>query len=209
MDLELFLKGMVLGIAVAAPVGPIGLLCMDRSLRHGKLSGFVTGMGAALADTLYGAIATIGISGVLVFLKGHERELRFIGGLLLVFVSWRMYRTPPPKLEARQPGQKRPLARLFSESFFLTLSNPMTILGFMAVYAGLGLRAEGAHEVSTILGGVFFGSSLWWLSLSSMTVVMKHKLSPNFVSLFTKRAAIAICLFGLAALAQSLFQFKI
>lgn len=211
MKLEMLLlgKGLVLGFSVAAPVGPIGILCMDRSLRHGKLSGFSTGMGAAAADTVYGAIAAIGIASVMGFLAGYERELRFVGGVLLLIVAWRMYITPPPIFQQRAPGQKRPLLRLFTESFVLTISNPMTILGFMAVYAGLGIQAGNLQEICIVLAGVFFGSAAWWLSLSVGTVLLRQKLTPKFLARFSRGAGIMIGIFGLIALVQSLFQFRI
>ena len=209
LESMLFGKGLILGFLVAAPVGPIGLLCMDRSLRHGKLSGFATGMGAAVADTLYGAIAAIGIASVMSFLTGHERELRIFGGVLLLFLAWRMYRTPPPVFQQRAPGQKRPLARLFTESFFLTLSNPMTILGFMAVYAGLGIKTEGSWGVGIVLVGVFLGSAAWWLGLSCSTVFFRHKISQKFLGRFSKGAAFVVGGFGVAALLQGLLQFRI
>jgi threonine/homoserine/homoserine lactone efflux protein len=205
----LFGKGLVLGFSVAAPVGPIGLLCMDRSLRHGKLSGFSTGMGASAADTVYGAIAAIGIASVMGFLAGYERELRFVGGVLLLIVAWRMYLTPPPVFQQRAPGQKRPLARLFTESFVLTISNPMTILGFMAVYAGLGIKANNMQDICIVLAGVFLGSAAWWLSLSVGTVLLRHRLTPKMLERFSRGAGIAIGIFGLIALVQALFQFRI
>jgi threonine/homoserine/homoserine lactone efflux protein len=208
-ELLLFGKGLVLGFSVAAPVGPIGLLCMDRSLRHGKLSGFSTGLGAAVADTVYGAIAAIGIASVMGFLAGHERELRFVGGILLLIVAWRMYLTPPPVFQQRAPGQKRPLFRLFTESFVLTISNPMTILGFMAVYAGLGIKADSMQGISIVLLGVFLGSAAWWLSLSVGTVLLRHRLTPKILERFSRGAGIAIGVFGLVALAQALFQFRV
>lgn len=209
LEMLLFGKGLVLGFSVAAPVGPIGILCMDRSLRHGKLSGFSTGMGAAAADTVYGAIAAIGIASVMGFLAGYERELRFVGGLLLLIVAWRMYITPPPVFQQRAPGQKRPLLRLFTESFVLTISNPMTILGFMAVYAGLGIQAGNMQEICVVLAGVFLGSAAWWLSLSVGTVLLRQKLTPKFLERFSRGAGIMIGIFGLIALIQSLFQFRI
>lgn len=209
VEMLLFGKGIVLGFSVAAPVGPIGILCMDRSLRHGKLSGFSTGMGAAAADTLYGAIAAIGIASVMGFLAGYEIELRFIGGVLLLIVAWRMYITPPPVFQQRAPGQKRPLGRLFTESFILTISNPMTILGFMAVYAGLGIQASNMKEIWIVLLGVFLGSAVWWLSLSIGTVLLRQKLTPKFLERFSRGAGIMIGIFGLIALVQSVFQFKV
>lgn len=208
MEWILFGKGLLLGFAVAVPVGPIGLLCMDRSLRHGKTCGFFTGLGAGVADTLYGAIAAFGISSVLDTIMGYEKELRVFGGIILIIVSVKMYLTPPPDLnKVRCPKEKRPIGKMFWESFILTLSNPMTILGFMAVYAGLGINADGMNQILIVLLGVFLGSSLWWMSLSVGTGLLKQKLTQNFLVRFSHIAAIIVGLFGVAALVRSIVKF--
>lgn len=206
MEWLLFGKGLLLGFAVAVPVGPIGLLCMDRSLRFGKTCGFFTGLGAGVADTMYGAIAAFGISSVLDMIMGYETQLRVFGGIVLIIVSVKMYLTPPPDLhKVRCPTEKRPIFKMFWESFILTLSNPMTILGFMAVYAGLGIKAVGINQILIVLLGVFLGSCLWWMSLSIGTGLLKQKLSQSFLTKFSQGAAIVVGLFGLAALVRSLF----
>ena len=205
MEWILFGKGLLLGFAVAVPVGPIGLLCMDRSLRHGKTCGFFTGLGAGVADTMYGAIAAFGISSVLDMIIGYEKELRLFGGLVLIIVATKMYLTPPPDLnKVRCPTEKRPIGKMFWESFILTLSNPMTILGFMAVYAGLGIKAEGLNQILIVLLGVFLGSCLWWMSLSVGTGLLKQKLTQSFLAKFSQGAAIVVGLFGIAALVRGL-----
>jgi threonine/homoserine/homoserine lactone efflux protein len=205
---ELFIKGLLLGFAVAVPVGPIGLLCMDRSLRHGKTCGFFTGLGAAVADTLYGAIAAFGLSSILDLIIGYEPQLRLFGGVILVIVGVKMYLTPPPNLsQVHEKGAPRPLVKMFSESLLLTLSNPMTILGFMAVYAGLGIKAEGLTQIWIVLLGVFLGASAWWMSLSVGTGLMKQKLNQAFLDRFSKGAALVVGLFGVVALVRSLMKF--
>lgn len=205
MEFLLFAKGLLLGFAVAVPVGPIGLLCMDRSIRHGRLCGFSTGMGAALADTIYGAIAAFGISSILDMIMGYQKELRIFGGVILILVGIKMFLTPPPELQtAKSTGKRKSLIKLFSESFFLTLSNPMTILGFMAVYAGLGIKAASMSEIMIVLLGVFLGSAMWWLSLSFGTFFLKQKLTQGFLNKFSKSAALIVGLFGIVALARTL-----
>lgn len=209
LDPLLLSKGILLGFAVTIPVGPIGLLCIDRSLRHGKLSGFATGMGAALADTLYGFIATIGMSHVMGFLLGHQQFFKIFGGIVLMFVAFKLFRSPPPVLIERAPGQSRPLFRLFIESFLLTLSNPMTILSFMAVYAGLGIIAKAEFEIASVLLGVFLAATIWWLSLSCLTFILRSKLSLKYVATFSKASSLVIALLGFSALIQGLFQFRV
>jgi threonine/homoserine/homoserine lactone efflux protein len=209
LDPDLFSKGILLGFAITIPVGPIGLLCIDRSLRHGKLSGFATGMGAALADTLYGLLATVGMSHVMGFLLGNERLFKIFGGCVLIVVAYKLFRSSPPVLIERTHGQKRPLLRLLIESFLLTLSNPMTILSYMAVYAGLGITATTQMEISSVLAGVFVSSSLWWFSLSFMTFFLRAKVELKYLNLFSKASSLIIALLGFSALVQGLFQFRI
>ena len=203
IDTEIFLKSLALGFAVSAPVGPVGIICMDRSLRHGKLTGLSAGLGATVADTLYGAIAAFGMASVTDFLLAHEMWFRLFGGFIVLALSWRTYFMPPPIFQNRQPGEKRPLARIFRETFLITLSNPMTVLAFMAVYAGLGIHVESREDICLVLLGVFLGAGLWWTFLSLSTVFMRHKLSATVLGRFSRGAGISIALFGIAAIVQA------
>jgi threonine/homoserine/homoserine lactone efflux protein len=208
IDAAIFFKSLALGFAVSAPVGPVGIICMDRSLRHGKLTGLSAGMGATVADTFYGAIAAFGMASVTDFLLAHEMWFRLLGGIIVLALAWRTYFMPPPLFQNRQPGEKRPMARIFRETFFITLSNPMTVLAFMAVYAGLGIHAESKQDICLVLLGVFLGAGMWWTFLSLSTVFMRHRLSATVLGRFSRGAGIAIALFGAAAIVQATLRLQ-
>ena len=138
MDIEFFARGLVIGLAIAAPVGPIGLLCIRRSLADGFPLGFLTGLGAAAADGVYGAIAAFGLTAVSSFLVAQQRWLALGGGLALLWLGWQSIRRPPADTAA-DGGGNTSRAGAFASTFVLTLANPATILSFVAVFAGLGL----------------------------------------------------------------------
>jgi threonine/homoserine/homoserine lactone efflux protein len=161
-----FLKGFLIGFAIAAPVGPIGVLCIRRTFAEGQLSGFVTGLGAATADALYGAVAGFGLAAVSDFLLGHQLWLQMLGGIFLCGLGLKTFLSEPAARPARMDGAG--FARAYLTTVALTLVNPATILSFIAVFAGAGLgqSAHGSGEASTMVCGVFLGSAAWWLILS-------------------------------------------
>lgn len=206
MEFWLFLKGFALGFCVAVPVGPIGLMCVQRALLFGRTAGFVTGMGAAAADGMYGLIAGMGLASVTQFLQSGEKWLQIIGGVFLVLIGYKMARAPVPQLIScpTQLPKRKSKRRLFSESFLLTLTNPMTILGFLAVFAGFGLPANsGPMAVATIVAGVLVGSACWWLFLSTLAAFYREKLKPSFLARFNLVAGLLVAVFGIAAFIKS------
>lgn len=168
--MELFgtlLRGGVIGLAIAAPVGPIGLLCIRRTISDGRLAGLVSGLGAATADALYGGVAAFGLTSISEVLAERAFLLRIIGGVFLIYLGVRTFLKPPPEHgeEIPPPGN---LALMYASTFLLTMTNPTTILSFAAVFAGLGLNGTaGLAGASTLVMGVFLGSALWWLFLSA------------------------------------------
>lgn len=206
MEVWLFIKGFALGFCVAVPVGPIGLMCVQRALLYGRTAGFVTGMGAAAADGLYGLIAGMGMASVTQLLQSSEKWLQLIGGIFLVLIGYKMARAPIPILIAceNHKTKYKSKRRLFSESFLLTLTNPMTILGFLAVFAGFGLPANnGPLAVAIIVAGVLVGSACWWLFLSTLAAFYREKLKPHFLAKFNLVAGLLVAIFGLAAFYKS------
>jgi threonine/homoserine/homoserine lactone efflux protein len=197
MDLNFFLKGILLGFSIAAPVGPIGMLCIQRTVQFGRFSGFFTGLGAALADTLYGIIAAFGLTLVSNFLIAGQLWLRLFGGIFLLYLGLKTVFTKP-KEKASSISHKTLLNDLFS-TFFLTLSNPMTIFAYFAVFAGLGLvdTKENYSEATWLVSGVFLGSSLWWLLLSEGLSLFRHKISPKAMVWINRIAGLFISGFGL------------
>ena len=166
METVFFLKGLIIGFVIAAPVGPIGVLCARRTLMHGRRAGFYSGMGAATADAIYGFIAAFGLTFISAFLIDHQASLRLIGGGLLLYLGVKAFVARPVK-KTDLPRSARHYAGLYTSTFFLTLTNPMTILSFAAVFAGFGLAGTMGSVLSAavLIVGVFLGSGLWWLFL--------------------------------------------
>jgi threonine/homoserine/homoserine lactone efflux protein len=169
MDALFFLKSLFIGFVIAAPVGPIGVLCARRTLLHGRRAGFFSGMGAATADAIYGFIAAFGLTFASDLLVEHQSRLRLIGGAVLVFMGMKAFRALPVK-KCELPRSARHYAGMYSSTFFLTLTNPMTIFSFAAVFAGFGLTGIKGSALSSgvLVLGVFLGSALWWLFLVAL-----------------------------------------
>jgi threonine/homoserine/homoserine lactone efflux protein len=162
MDFTFLLEGLVIGFSIAAPVGPIGMLCIRRTLAEGRLSGIASGLGAATADAVYGCVAALGLTFISNILIDQQVWLRLIGGLFLCYLGIKTFLARPTKRAALTKGNG--LVGAYASTFFLTLTNPMTILSFSAIIAGLGLASAGRNFISAgaLVLGVFIGSSLWW-----------------------------------------------
>lgn len=191
MDFRLLLRGLAVGFAIAAPVGPIGLLCIQRTLAYGRLTGLVTGLGAATADACYGLLAGLGITAVATFLSGQHIWLGVLGGLFLCYLGIQTFLAVPAE-QAATVQARGGLWGAYLSTFLLTLTNPMTIFSFMAVFAGLGLAASGNESnsmgaVSLVLG-VFLGSALWWILLSGVTSLVRIWINPKTL-IWVNRAA--------------------
>jgi threonine/homoserine/homoserine lactone efflux protein len=195
------LKGLGVGFSIAAPVGPIGVLCIRRSLSGGWPLGFATGMGAATADMVYGLVAAIGLTAVTELLVGARQPLQFAGGAALILLGLITLRAETPADGADAPS--RGLAAAYATTFLLTLANPATILSFAAVMAGLGaMRASG--ETGALVAGVFAGSALWWLMLSGAVSLVRHRLAPTVLAWINRASGAAIMIFGILALTAAM-----
>jgi threonine/homoserine/homoserine lactone efflux protein len=165
-DVALFAQSLLIGLSIAAPVGPIGLLVIQRTLQRGALVGLATGLGAAVADALYGAVGAFGVSWVIDALTGARVPLALGGGAFLLWLAWRIWHAPPAD-RAAQAGAGAGLLQCFAGTFVLTLSNPATIFSFIAVFGTLGARMA-VSSPWTLIAGVLVGSALWWLLLSAL-----------------------------------------
>ena len=197
MDVGLFLEGMIIGFAIAAPVGPIGVLCIRRTLADGRTSGLVSGLGAATADALYGAVAALGLTFVTEFLMGGETWLRLVGGAFLLFLGVRTFLARPTERTAPAAGSG--LASAYASTFFLTLTNPTTILSFAAVFAGLGETNGGVLSAMSLVSGVFLGSAAWWFVLSGATGLFRTRLSIHGLQWVNRVSGTIIAGFGVLA----------
>ena len=174
-----FIEGLIIGFAVAAPVGPIGILCIRRTLHHGPLAGFFSGLGAATADAAYGFVAAFGLTAISGFLLDMETWLRLGGGTFLIWLGVRAWRSHPSQDQAATTRRGLGLLSGYLATAALTLANPSTILSFLAIFAGLGLasQARAWTDASVLVIGVFIGSALWWLFLAFLASIFRQKLS--------------------------------
>ncbi len=168
--MEHLLKGIAIGFAMAVPVGPINLLCLRRSLAEGRRVGFVSGLGAAAADATYGAVAAIGLAAVTSFLLNHRPGLQVLAGLFLVGLGVHTMRTRTQPRRQKAAVHVRRLRDAFVSTYVYTLANPMLIIVFTGVFArlGFGWQPGRTHETVELVGGVFLGSTLWWLTLTML-----------------------------------------
>jgi len=205
MMLNFILRGAIIGFAIAAPVGPIGLLCIQRSLTDGRRMGLATGFGAATADAAYGCVAAFGLTAISSFLVGQRLWLGFFGGLFLCYLGIRTFiRQPGGQVtEIRNGG----LLSAYVSTLFLTLTNPMTILSFAAVFAGFGLgTAPGYPSASALVVGVFIGSALWWVLLSSGVARFRLRVGPDWMRVINRLSGGVIAAFGLYSLSTFLLR---
>jgi len=196
MDLELPLRGVAVGLIIAVPVGPVNVLCIQRTIQKGWKAGTLSGLGSAVADTLYGAIAAFGITLVIQFLIREEFWIRLIGGILLMGIGVVYYCKPARSIEAGE--DRSSLHSDFVSTLLLTLTNPTTVLSFLAVLATLGLgKQRPLWQTSFLVGGIFCGSMAWWIVLATVVNRLRSRLTDGSMRWMNRVAGLAIGGFGL------------
>lgn len=205
--IELLLRGAVAGFAISAPVGPVNVLCASRTLTKGWFAGFISALGAAAADTFYGAIAGFSISLVINFLIREQAKLRFYGGILLVLIGVWYYFRRPQALSKDSEGEATHSD--FVTTLLLNLTNPTTVLSFLAVLAVLGL-SERRPPLQTLLmvGGIFAGSMVWWLILIGLIYKLRDKFNDRAFFWMNRIAGMAIGAFGMVMISLGVFGRK-
>lgn len=200
MDTLLLIEGLVIGFSIAAPVGPIGLLCILRTLSAGRAAGLVSGLGAATADGVYGFIGGFGVTVLARILIDHHVWFRLLGGIFLVCLGLKYLLAKPE--EKLSKTDKKSLLADFGSTFVLTLTNPMTIISFGAVFAslGVGTTLSTYRAATTLLIGIFFGSALWWVALSFGVSLFRTRIDANRLVWINRGAGTIIAGFGIAAL---------
>jgi threonine/homoserine/homoserine lactone efflux protein len=193
-DLKLLVKGVIAGLAIAAPVGPVNVLCISRTIARNRAAGLISGLGAAAADTFYGAIAGFSISFVIAFLLRELFWIRLFGGALLIALGIRYYFKKPKPMEERRD---QPAHSDWVTAFLLTLTNPTTVLSFLAVLAVLGMSKERSLEHTLMLvGGIFTGSMLWWTILALVAGHFRDRFNDRSLVWMNRIAGLAIGAFG-------------
>ena len=207
-----------MGLAIAAPLGPVGLLCLQRSLEQGRALGFTSGLGAAAADTFYGAVAAFGLTWISDFLLAHEFWLGMVGGLVLAGLAMKAFFAKPadPRERCQNGHQSGGLDYLnaFLSTFAITITSPVTIVAFATVFTALGLvdaagKVHGAHPGGMIpalilVAGVFSGSTIWWLSLSSLAGFFRKLLNLRFLIWANRLMGVGLLALALALIVRTI-----
>jgi len=200
MDISFLLRGLIIGFSIAVPVGPIGVLCIRRTLAEGIVFGLVTGLGAATADALYGCIAGLGLTFISSILVSQQDWLRLIGGLFLCYLGFKTFLAEPIQQVQAGLARGKGLIGAYTSAFFLTVTNPITIISFAAIMAGLGVPSGDYVSAGEMVLGVFIGSALWWLVLSGGVSVLRTKFKPQGLQWANRVSGVVIMGFGLLAL---------
>ena len=204
-EIDVLYRGLVLGVVIAAPVGPVGLMCIRRTLQKGMAIGLATGLGAALADAIFGAIAVLGIGAITEFIHHYEATIRLIGGMLVLGSAWHTWRDHP-----RPPKPREIIARVLNfpreqtlrgtlsaavSGLVITLTNPLTLFGTLAVVAtfgGIGKKLQ----ADVMIGGIFAGSALWWFLLSGGVSLLRRHLTENRIMMVNRVTAVVLAILG-------------
>ncbi len=201
---ETLVKGIILGFSIAAPVGPIGILCIRRTLANGRATGLVSGLGAATADGIYGSIAAFGITFISSALISQQVMLRLVGGAFLLYLGIRSFLAAATD-SAADIKSAGGLAGAYVSTFLLTITNPMTIISFAAIFAGIGVTAGGDYAAAGLLVlGVFAGSAMWWFLLSGGVSLFRSNVTLTALRWVNRVSGGVLMAFGLLALASLL-----
>lgn len=200
MDFSLILRGLLIGFSIAAPVGPIGVLCIRRTLADGRSAGLISGFGAATADAIYGCVAGFGLTLVSNFLVSQQTWIRLIGGAFLCYLGIKTLLSKPATEPAE--GKRKGHLGAYASTFFLTLTNPMTILSFAAIFAGLGLASQNNSYSAAgfLVLGVFVGSAAWWFLLSGLVGIFREKIQFTALIWVNRFSGLIILGFGVYAI---------
>ncbi len=204
MPLIYVFTGILIGVVMAAPLGPVNLICIRRTLAYSKRNGFTVGMGAALADTIFGGIAAFGLSSAMGLVNRVDGWLGIVGGGILIAVSINLWTKHPHLSDVKDTVRDR--LKGAAGAFTLTIMNPMTILGFVALFVALGFQNMGQEPVNAlaITIGIFLGSSLWWFTITACAGYMKGRLSDGHLLVINRVSAVIVALCGFWALAKNL-----
>ncbi|EFM12692.1 Lysine exporter protein (LYSE/YGGA) [Paenibacillus curdlanolyticus YK9] len=202
--MSILLKGIMIGLSIAAPVGPIGILCMKRTLNQGRAFGIVSGFGAATADAVYGLIAAVGFTLITEQLLAYQTWIRLIGGLFLCYLGLQAIVAKPQLPHQEDAASSRHLLAAYLTTFFLTIMNPMTILSFLGVFAGVNAAGASHGRAVTMVVGIFVGSMLWWLLLAIMVGLIRDTLTRGAMVAINRISGCLLVGFGLYAIGRML-----
>ena len=207
MLLIFLLKGIVVGVVIAVPVGPVGVLCVRRTIFEGKLAGFISGLGAATGDAMFGLLAAFGLTFIADLLIGYQQWLRIAGGCYLLYVGSSAMLTRP-EMKPRTDRDAEGLLRDYLSTFALTLTNPITILVFLGIFSAIGLSGDEAtlERAAILVLGVWLGSLIWWLAVSFGLGSLFRSFEPRYLSWINRGSGTILLVSGAALLAAPLLK---
>ena len=206
MSLAYLPWGIIIGLIMAAPIGPVNIICIRRDLTKGPMNGFVVGLGAAIADGLFGAIAAFGLAGLTGFIEQYNNVIEVVGAIVLLAIAAKLWFSHPHANDVEDTYKDR--LKAASGTFLLTLTNPLTVLGFVATFVGLGLGEMGNNLMNATLIslGILMGSCLWWAIVSFGSVKLARGISDKGLEKVNHISAIIILMFGLFALIKNMIN---
>ena len=207
----LIVSGVIMGLIAAVPIGPVNLICIRRSFAFGPLNGFVSGLGAALGDGIFAAITGFGLTWIAQLIEGYATVIELMGGALLVWFGWRIFMAPPQvRCPDENAGESTNLLRAMVSTFALTITNPVTLLSFGVMFAGLGGLAGHTgsfHDASFVVGGVVLGSTGWWLALTTVVGLFHAKVDEKAMRIINRTCGLLVMGCGLAVLIHLALKF--
>ncbi len=200
MNIGFLVRGLIIGFSIAATVGPMCVLCINRTLHRGQLYGLVSGLGIATADSVYGSIAAFGLTVIIGFLVSQQMWIRLIGGLFLIYLGIKTILSKPAERAAI--AKANGFVGAYASTFLLTLTNPLTILSFAAIFAGIGVGGASKSYLSAtlVVCGVFLGSVSWWCILTSGISLLRKRFTARWLLWINRISGVIILLFGILAL---------
>lgn len=210
--LYLILSGVVMGLVAAVPIGPVNLICIRRSFAFGPLNGFVSGLGAALGDGIFAAIMGFGLTWIAQMIEGYATIIELIGGALMVWMGFRTFGSPPvPRgVDDRADSEGTNLFRAIMSTFALTVTNPVTLLSFGVMFAGLGGLAGGAGDYGDagfVVAGVVGGSAGWWLALTTVIGLFHTRIDEKAMRLINRICGVLVMVCGLVVLVHLFLKY--
>jgi threonine/homoserine/homoserine lactone efflux protein len=204
MDPALVLRGFILGSTIAAAVGPISLLVIRRTIAQGQLYGLVSGLGVATADATYGAIAAFGLAALTDMLVNARVVLGLAGGVFLLWLAWQTIRSSPTEAATPAPTDRRGYAGAYLSILALTMANPMTILSFGALFAGLGVTSGATGDATLVVIGVLLGSAAWWIVLTTVVSRLRGRMTSTLIHRINVGSGLLIGAFAVVAIASAI-----
>jgi len=202
VQVDFIIKGIIVGFLASVPLGPVGVLCIQRTINKGRVSGIFSGMGAATVDAFFAMVAAFGLTFIITFIEEQHFYIQLIGGAVLILLGVNIFRTNPIKQIRRHRRKKNKLIEDYFSVLLLTLSNPLAIFLFVAAFAGIGMVSADDKAIKSwlIVAGVFAGAMIWWFTLTFLINIFRKKFRLKQLWWINKIAGLAIIVFGVAAM---------